>query len=88
VSARRIAAVAKRIVEQFRHDRRTLAFLVGVPLVILTLIYYLFTPTGGTATQPIAIVNEDAGPAGGVLADGLAAAPSLDVRRVSAGDAD
>lgn len=88
MSGRRIAAVARRIVEQFRHDRRTMAFLVGVPLVILTLIYYLFTPSGGTATAPIAIVNEDAGPAGGVLADGLAAAPSLDARRVSAREAD
>ncbi len=88
MSSRRIAAVARRIVQQFRHDRRTLAFLVGVPLVILTLIFYLFTPTGGTATQPVAIVNEDAGPAGGVIADALASAASLDARRVSAADAD
>lgn len=88
MSGRRIAAVARRIVEQFRHDRRSLGFLVGVPLVILVLIFYLFTPSGGTTTQPVAIVNEDAGPAGGVLAEALASAPTLDARRVSAADAD
>ena len=88
MSGRRIISVARRIVQQFRRDRRTLAFLVGVPLVILTLIYYLFTPSGGTSTEPVAIVNEDAGPVGAVVADALAAAPSLDAKRVSAGDAD
>jgi len=88
VSGRRVAAVARRIVEQFRHDRRSLGFLFGVPLVILVLIYYLFTPTGGATTQAVAIVNEDAGPGGGVLADALASAPELDARRVSAADAD
>ncbi len=88
MSGRRVAAVARRIVEQFRHDRRSLGFLFGVPLVILVLIYYLFTPTGGATTQAVAIVNEDAGPGGGVLADALASAPELDARRVSAADAD
>ena len=88
MSGRRIAAVARRIVEQFRRDRRTLALLVGVPLLLLLLIGYLFTPSGGSSRASVAIVDEDRGPAGGVLADALAGAPSLDAHRLSAGDAE
>lgn len=82
MSARRVGAIAKRIVEQFRRDRRTLGLLVVVPLILLALIGYLFTPSGGTSRVPVAIVNEDAGPAGAVLANALMSAPSLDARRL------
>lgn len=88
MSARRVGALARRIVEQFRRDRRTLALLVGVPLLLLTLIGYLFTPSGGSSRAAVAIVDEDQGPAGRVLADALAAAPSLDARRLERADAD
>jgi len=88
MSARRVGAIAKRIVEQFRRDRRTLGLLVVVPLILLALIGYLFTPSGGTSRAPVAIVNEDAGPAGAALADALASAPSLDARRLASGDAE
>ena len=88
MSGRRIAAVARRIVEQFRRDRRTLALLVGVPLLLLLLIGYLFTPSTGSARASVAIVNEDRGPAGAALADALAASPSLDAHRLSATDAE
>lgn len=86
--ARRVGALARRIVEQFRRDRRTLALLVGVPLVLLALIGYLFTPSSGSSRASVAIVDEDAGPAGRVLADALAGAPSLDARRLSRAEAD
>jgi len=88
LSARRIAAVARRIVEQFRRDRRTLGFLVVVPLLMLVLIGYLFQPQGGASREPVALVNEDQGPLGGLLAEALAGTPSLDARRLSAGAAE
>jgi ABC-2 type transport system permease protein len=48
VSARRVRAVARRIVAQFRHDRRSLALLIVAPLVVLTLVGALW---GGSATN-------------------------------------
>ena len=94
---RRIRAVALRVIEQFRHDRRSLALILVVPLVILTLLGYLLRPSGGTSAEPVAVVNEDRGAAGplgtsvalgGVVAEALAAAPSLAARRLTAADAD
>lgn len=48
MSAARTAAVARRLLRQFRRDRRTLALLFVVPLVILGLLGYLLR---GSATQ-------------------------------------
>ena len=41
MSFKRIAALAVRIVLQFRRDRRTLGLMVVVPIVILSLMSYL-----------------------------------------------
>ena len=88
---RRTGAVARRVIEQFRHDRRSLALILVVPLVILTLLGYLLRPTGGTSAQPVAIVQQDRGASGPLgtslllgapVADALAQAPSLDARRL------
>lgn len=49
MSVRRTFAVTRRLLEQFRRDRRTLALLFVVPLVILSLLGYLMR---GTATPP------------------------------------
>ena len=93
----RVRAVAVRVIEQFRHDRRSLALMLLVPVVILTLLGYLLQPSSGTASQPVAIVNEDRGASGpfgttislgGPVADALAAAPSLEARRLDAAQAD
>src|ERR1700737_4795750 len=63
---RRVLAITRRIFSQFRHDRRTLALLFVVPLVILSLLYYLLRGGGG---QPaVGVVNLDAGPLGAVVA--------------------
>jgi ABC-2 type transport system permease protein len=57
VSPRRVAAVALRIVAQFRHDRRSIALLVVAPLVVLSLVGALWgttqnvAPTVGVATD-------------------------------------
>jgi ABC-2 type transport system permease protein len=35
-------ATAERILRQLRHDRRTIGMLVGVPVLLLTLVYFMF----------------------------------------------
>jgi ABC-2 type transport system permease protein len=42
MSARILFSTTRRILTQLRHDRRTLALMIVVPLVLLTLVYYLF----------------------------------------------
>ncbi|GAB2950680.1 ABC transporter permease [Micromonospora polyrhachis] len=42
MSPRILAATTGRILRQLRHDRRTVALLVVVPAVLLTLLYYMF----------------------------------------------
>lgn len=59
MSLRRTAAVARRIVQGLRRDRRTLGLLFGVPLVILTLFWYLLR--GGSTQPAVGIVQLDQG---------------------------
>ncbi|HET8662394.1 MAG TPA: ABC transporter permease [Micromonosporaceae bacterium] len=42
MSVRILAATTLRILRQLRHDRRTIALLVFVPILLLTLLYYMF----------------------------------------------
>ncbi|NNN13587.1 MAG: ABC transporter permease [Acidimicrobiaceae bacterium] len=42
MSSRRIFATAKRLLEQLRHDPRTVLLLLAVPLVLMILLRYLF----------------------------------------------
>jgi len=50
VSARRVAAVARRVVAQFRRDRRTVALLLVAPIVVLSLVGAIWgrRPTAGS----------------------------------------
>jgi len=57
MSRSRIAALALRILTQFRRDRRTLVLLFVVPLAILGLMGYLLDLEPSTVT--IGVVNED-----------------------------
>jgi len=57
VSWSRIAALALRILTQFRRDRRTLVMLFVVPIVVLGLLGYLLDL--GPSTVTIGVVNED-----------------------------
>ena len=41
MSGKRVAAITKRLLQQFRRDRRTLALLFVAPIVILGLLGYL-----------------------------------------------
>ncbi len=60
MNGRRIAAVARKSLSQFRHDKRTLGFVVGMPLLMVIAFGYTF---GGEVHDVRAlVVNEDLGP--------------------------
>jgi ABC-2 type transport system permease protein len=59
VSGARVFALAGRILRQFRHDRRTVALIVIVPLVVMALIGYLVSDD--KEPLPVAVVNLDEG---------------------------
>ena len=61
----RIGALAGRIVTQFRRDRRTLALLFIVPIVVLSLLGYFFRME--TADISLGVVNRDRLPEGSPL---------------------
>jgi ABC-2 type transport system permease protein len=42
MNPRILASTIKRILNQLRHDKRTMGLLVVVPVVLLTLLYYMF----------------------------------------------
>jgi ABC-2 type transport system permease protein len=48
MSARILWSTAGRVLTQLRHDRRTVAMVLLVPLVLLVLVYYLFENQPGT----------------------------------------
>ncbi len=58
-SGRRILAVARKSLSQFRHDRRTLAFVIAMPLLMVVVFGYTF---GGTVHDVRTfVINDDAG---------------------------
>jgi ABC-2 type transport system permease protein len=62
---RRPVAVAKRLLQQFRRDRRTLALVFLAPIVIMALLGALMRGSG-TVNPRVAAVNQDRGPLGAV----------------------
>jgi len=48
MSARILLSTARRALAQLRHDRRTVAMILVVPLVLMVLVYYLFENQPGT----------------------------------------
>jgi len=94
VSLSRIAAIALRILKQFRHDPRTIALIVIVPLLVMALIGYLLGDSG-KEPLPVAVVNLDAGaeaPVGHVslgveIARALAADDAIAVQTVPSPEA-
>src|SRR2546422_5361948 len=69
MSGRRVAAITRRILQQFRRDRRTLGLLFGAPLIILGLLGYLLR--GGGSVRAMGVVNLDDGPLGAAIASQL-----------------
>jgi ABC-2 type transport system permease protein len=88
----RVGALALRIVRQFRHDRRSVALIVIVPLVVMALIGYLIGDAG-KEPLPVAVANLDQPvPAptgtgtvsiGALLVRELEQDPSIDVQPVA-----
>ena len=89
MSGGRVAAIAGRILRQFRHDPRTVALIAIVPLVVMALIGYLISDD--KEPLPVAVVNADAPVAtpageisiGGLISRELSHAPTLTVRLVA-----
>lgn len=90
MSAGRLLALAGRILDQFRHDLRTVGLILIVPMVVMALIGYLIS--GHKEPLPVAVVNADrgavtsAGVTAGVGAEfvrDLSAEPSVSVRTLT-----
>ena len=81
MSGRRAGAISLRILQQFRHDRRTLMLLFGAPIILLGLFYFL---TGGGSSLPaVDVVNLDRGPLGAALATDLAQSTEISISRTT-----
>ncbi|MHB8613510.1 MAG: ABC transporter permease [Candidatus Dormibacteraceae bacterium] len=86
MSGKRVAAITKRLLQQFRRDRRTLALLFVAPIVILALLGYLMR---GSASAPaVGIANEDLGPLGATVAAALAGSSDIRTTSIQAADGD
>jgi ABC-2 type transport system permease protein len=86
MSGHRIAAITRRLLQQFRHDRRTLALLFVAPLVILGLLGYLIR--GGTSSPDVGIANQDQGPVGATIASALERSSKIHTVTINPGDGD
>jgi ABC-2 type transport system permease protein len=91
MNPRRVAAVFRRIVAQFRRDPRSLALLFVAPLAIISLLAWVLS-SSGAATTRVAIVDESKQPlVGAILAQKLGAAltgqPGITVDATVKGDA-
>ena len=79
MSAHRVLAITKRLLQQFRRDRRTLALVFVAPIVILSLLGYLLRG-GGTAPK-VDLVVEDSGTVAVAVADRIAASSEVNITR-------
>ncbi|NLC38196.1 MAG: ABC transporter permease [Clostridia bacterium] len=55
----RIRALAFRILNQLRHDRRTMALMLAAPVFLLTLVYFILEDTSPVVS--VAVINAPAG---------------------------
>jgi ABC-2 type transport system permease protein len=87
MSPRRILGLALRIIRQFRHDRRTLALVFVVPLVVMTLLQIVLGSSSGDAK--LGIVPPD-GPFGSQLVQQLQdkVPEQITLKVLAAGDVD
>lgn len=69
MNGRRILAVARKSLGQFRHDKRTLGFVVGMPLLMVLAFGYTFG--GEVHDVRTLVVNEDLGPMGTRLIENI-----------------
>jgi len=86
MSRQRVVAITRRLLQQFRRDRRTLALLFLAPLLILGLLGYLLR--GGGGVPMMGVVNLDSGPLGGVVASQLEHSTTVSATTMSQADAE
>jgi ABC-2 type transport system permease protein len=86
MSGHRVAAITRRLLQQFRRDRRTLALLFVAPIVILGLLGYLIR--GSASTVDVGVANEDQGPVGAAVATALGHAAGISTVGIQASDGD
>ena len=86
MSARRIGAITRRLLQQFRRDHRTLALLFGAPLVILALLGYVLR--GGGDVPRMGVVDLDGGPLGSVLAHQIERSSAVSASGMSQAEAE
>jgi ABC-2 type transport system permease protein len=85
MSLRRTFAITRRLLSQFRHDRRTLAILFVAPVFILWLFSLLFSGQSNPAN--LAVVNRDSGPLGAAIVGELESSTLVIVTTPSEADA-
>ncbi|TMB95996.1 MAG: ABC transporter permease, partial [Chloroflexi bacterium] len=86
MSGRRVAAITRRLMQQFRRDRRTLALLFVAPIVILALLGYMIR--GSSAVPAVGVADQDQGPLGGMFASALEHSNLISASRIQASDGD
>ena len=86
MNLKRVLAITRRLLQQFRRDRRTLALLFVAPIVILSLFYFMLR--GGGGPPALGVVNQDSGPLGAAVAQKLEASSLVDAREIRLADAD
>jgi ABC-2 type transport system permease protein len=85
VNAGRVLAITRRLLAQFRRDRRTLALMFAAPVVVLSLFSFLLR--GGGDRPALGVVDLDRGPLGRAVASQLLAAPDVAATEMDAGTA-
>jgi ABC-2 type transport system permease protein len=86
MSAHRVRAITRRLLQGFRRDRRTLALLFVAPVVILGLLGYLLR---GSSTSPaVGIANQDSGPLGSLVAVSLRQSTRITTTDINASQGD
>jgi len=80
MKAQRVLAITRRLLQQFRRDRRTMALLFVLPVLILGLFYFLLR---GAGPHPaVGVVDVDQGPLGSAVAGQLEASTTVDASRM------
>src|SRR5260370_41053410 len=86
MSGHRVGAITRRLLQQFRRDRRTVALLFVAPLVILGLIGCLIR--GSSSSPAVGIANEATGPLGAMFASALERSSLISATTIQASDGD
>src|SRR6476469_4908186 len=91
MSLPRVLAITGRIISQFRHDHRSLALVFVVPVVVMSLLGYVFRAQENS-TVNVALVNEDQGVGqtrlSGTIIDGLKSNENLVISELSRSQAE